>query len=91
MEEECLCGQGYGHERIQKTTNKVEITYQFQDPTTMIALQHFSVRIEDQNIPADKLLSEAREQIEQMLDRRDEDVKNMKREMNLGFSRIEVH
>lgn len=75
----------------EPATNKVEITYQFQDPTTMIALQHFSVRIEDQNIPADELLIKAKEQIEKMLDRRDEDVENMKKQMNIGFSQIEVN
>lgn len=47
--------------------NEVEVIFQLQDPSTMMALQHFSVKMKDKKRPAKNLLKDAKEQLDEML------------------------
>ncbi len=55
-------------EKVSDSLNEVEIIYQQQDTATMMALQHFSVKMKDRKRPAKLLLADAKGQLDEMLE-----------------------
>ncbi len=70
-------------EKVSDSLNEVEIIYQQQDPSTMMALQHFSVKMKDKKRTAKNLLEDARKQLDNMLEESKNNVLSKSSDVNI--------